>query len=325
MPTPDHPHPLTKGHIPLTLGHEFSGRIASVPSSSSLKKGQAVMVDPRLFCRDCRSCNSGQDNLCPKGGFLGLAGSSGGGGLSEYVAVEESLLHPLPENVKSESAAVIEPLAVAYHAIRTPGIDLSGLDVLILGAGPIGYAVALMLHAENPRNILISEPTARRKAQAEELVQRVIDPRSENVGEVCRQVTDGKGVDIVFDCAGIQAGLNDSFDALATGGYLVEVAIWETSVSAKSSLVVQQLIPQLVIPFWDFFKKEIRISISFCYNQTDFREVMKRLEQGMYAGYERMVTKRISLEDVVKEGFEELATNRDEHIKILISPTRSTS
>ncbi len=231
IPTPDRPHPLTGGHIPVTLGHEFCGRIKTAPSGSRLKEGQAVMVDPHIVCGNCHSCTTGKDHLCHQLAFMGSSGPEGGGGLSEFAAVDEHMLYPLPDNVSLQNAALIEPLVVAHHVVKAAGVKLEGLDVLIVGGGPIGYAMTSVLRAQSVKRILMSEPTVKRREQARDLVERVIDPRTESVGDTCRGLTSGKGVDVVFDCAGIQAGLEAALDALAYGGTFVNVAMWEKPVN----------------------------------------------------------------------------------------------
>lgn len=100
------------------------------------------------------------------------------------------------------------------------------------------------------------------------------------------------------------------------------------------------MVRQLMIPFYTFFRKELRILSSFCYNKEDFHEVMKMmaegeildfqillrlfgstdLKKGTLQGYDKMITSRISLDDVVAKGFEELVARKDDHVKILISP-----
>ena len=171
------------------------------------------------------------DHLCPNLAFLG-ASSLGGGGLSEFAAVDEEYLHELPPNVQLENAAVIEPLVVASHVVNLVGRSLSGLDILIVGGGPIGIALACLLKSQGAGFIILSEPATRRRDQAIDLqlMQKVVDPSAENIGEVCRQVTGGKGVDVVFDCAGIQAALESALDAIAYGGTYVNVAMWEKPV-----------------------------------------------------------------------------------------------
>ncbi|KAK4934303.1 hypothetical protein LTR10_024388 [Elasticomyces elasticus] len=305
IPSPERPHALTGSVLPLTLGHEFCGRIKNAPEGSKWKEGQAVMVDAHVFCRKCLSCTSGNDHMCEKLGFIGISDSRRGGGLSEYAVVEDDHIYALPDNVSLEDAAIIEPLAVVHHATKMANHSLQGLDVLIVGGGPIGIAMISVLRAQDVKNVFLSEPTATRWRHAKGSVERVIDPKSENVGAVCRELTNGKGVDVVFDCAGVQPGLQAALDAVRHGGTLVNVAVWEQPIS---------------IPFWQFFLKEIKLASSCCYNMQDFAEVMDLMAQGRFKGYDKMVTSRIPLEDVVAKGFEELVNNRDEHIKILISP-----
>ncbi|KIW66363.1 chlorophyll synthesis pathway protein BchC [Phialophora macrospora] len=314
----------------VVMGHEFCGRIKVAPEGSKLRVGQAVMVDPHYYCGKCPDCVSGNDHLCGQLAFLGL-GVKGGGGLSEFVAVEESHCYPLPNEVSLEFAAVIEPLVVCYHAMKASGMALRGKDVLVVGGGPIGIAMVSMLRTQGVKSILLSEPTAKRMQQAKGLVDRIIDPRKEKVGDACRDLTNGRGVDVAFDCAGVQPGLEAALDALKPAGVFIGVAIWDTPIS---------------IPFMQFFLKEIKFSSSCCYNANDFRETMELVANGMLRmisptsymstllndstkgqvkNYEQMVTTRIALEDTVRGGFEELINNKDNHVKILISPKRTSN
>ena len=194
------------------------------------------MVDPRLSCHSlsphgpCVPCTTNRDNQCPKLGFVGYSGS--GGGFSEYVAVEEKMLHELPDSVPLEYAALVEPLAVAHHAIKMTGFSsYENKSVLIVGGGPVGYAVILALRAVGCKKIVVSEPTQRRREEVAELVEAVVDPRSEDVGERCRNMTDARGVDVCFDCAGVQKGLEAGIDALGLGGWWVNISLWDNPVS----------------------------------------------------------------------------------------------
>ncbi|KAJ9637944.1 hypothetical protein H2204_004534 [Knufia peltigerae] len=305
IPTAERPHALTGSTLPLTLGHEFCGRIKSAPEGSKWTVGQAVMVDPRLVCRKCLSCTSGSDHMCSGLGFLGISDSRRGGGLSEFCVVESDHIYALPDNVSLDYAAVIEPLAVGHHAAKMVNSSLEGLDVLIVGGGPVGVGMASVLRAHRVGKMLLSEPSSARWRHAKELVDKVIDPKTENVGDICRDLTGGKGVDVVFDCAGVQVGFDAGVDSLKHGGTLVNVSIWEQSPA---------------IPFWKFFLKELKIVSSCCYNAQDFQEMMDMMGEGKLEGYEKMVTSRVALEDVVAKGFEELVNNRDDQVKILISP-----
>ena len=201
----------------------------SADSTSNLQVGQAVMIDPRLCCGSCANCESSNTNGCAKWGFLGLSGQ--GGGLSETVAVDAGMCHVLPESVPLDVAALIEPLSVAQHAAVCAGVkDWATQSVLCVGGGPVAVAVVMMLRAQGVGKVFVSEPTAKRRKYAAEIADAAIDPVKESVGEKCRSLTAGKGVDVVFDCAGVDAGLKGGIDALIFGGIYVNVAGWEMPV-----------------------------------------------------------------------------------------------
>jgi threonine dehydrogenase-like Zn-dependent dehydrogenase len=220
------------------MGHEFCGRIMSAPEGSNLSPGQAVIVDPRIYCSNCSRCNVYSTNACHSWGFKGLSGS--GGGYSEFVAIDAKLCYPLPDSVDLSLAALIEPLAVAWHAIEISGLtDWSSKSVLILGGGPVGIAHIFVLRAKGCKQIFVSEPTALRAKQNKEMADEVFDPTKENVGDRARELTGGEGVHAVFDCAGIQRAMDAGMDALRYKGTYMNVAGWETPVSSTRNLAVE--------------------------------------------------------------------------------------
>lgn len=211
------------------MGHEFCGRIISAPKDSNLSPGQAVIVDPRIYCRNCVRCHASLTNACHSWGFKGLSGS--GGGFSEAVAVDARLCYSLPDTVDLGLAALIEPLAVAWHAIEISGVtDWQNKSVLILGGGPVGVAHIHCLRARGCENIYVSEPTATRIAQNRKIADEVFNPIEDDVVERCRGLTGGEGVDVVFDCAGIQKAMDAGMDALRVKGTFMQVAAYETPV-----------------------------------------------------------------------------------------------
>jgi threonine dehydrogenase-like Zn-dependent dehydrogenase len=211
------------------MGHEFAGRIVSAPSGSRLTPGQAVMVDPRIYCGDCSRCTVGSTHGCSTLGFKGLSGT--GGGFSEFVAVDAKLCYPLPDHVDLKLAALIEPMAVAWHAVSTCGSqEWSNKTALILGGGPIGIACAIVLRARGCRQIIVSEPTSTRAAQNTHIADAVFNPVESNIADKCRDLTRNEGVDVVFDCAGAQKGFDAGMDALRYRGLYINVALWGTPV-----------------------------------------------------------------------------------------------
>ncbi|OCK77958.1 threonine dehydrogenase [Lepidopterella palustris CBS 459.81] len=300
------PHPLTGEVLPITLGHEFCGRVVSAPADSHLKPGQAVMIDPRLYCKSCSRCSTKSTNACCSWGFHGLSGA--GGGFSESIAVDPSMCYPLPDSVPLELAALIEPLAVAWRAVKLTNIDDFGnRPILVLGGGPVGIAVIFVLRAKGAKRVFVSEPTTRRAEQNAQLADVVFNPIKEDVGERCRELTGGEGVDFVFDCAGIPSGFENGMDALRYRGTYVNIAGYEKP---------------MTIPLRYFMFKEVTLMGSLAYDDQDFKETVEAFIQGKFKGVEKMVTSRIHLDDVPNKGFEELVTNKDDHIKILVTPKR---
>ncbi|KGQ00797.1 chlorophyll synthesis pathway protein BchC [Paracoccidioides lutzii Pb01] len=280
------PHHLTGEMLPVTLGHEFSGRVVQAPPTSSLVPGQPVAIDPRHV------------------GSLGLSG--GGGGLSEMVSVHPAMLHPLPNGTDLAAAALIEPLAVAWRAVKRSGLsNLKNAPVLVIGAGPIGVATVFVLKAEGCDMILVSEKAARRREFLADIVHAAFDPTEVNIVEKCRELTGGAGVEIVIDCAGAQSGFEHGCDSLRVHGTYVNLAIPKAPAT---------------LPFEHFLLKELTFKTFLAYDETDFKEVVAAFGSGRFAGVERMITRRISLDEIVEKGFKELTEKPGDHIKIIASP-----
>jgi (R,R)-butanediol dehydrogenase / meso-butanediol dehydrogenase / diacetyl reductase len=135
VPTAEAPHPLTGEAMPVTLGHEFAGVVAEVgPGVDDVRVGDRVVVDPCVVCGRCDACRQGRYNVCRTLGFVGLSG--GGGGFSRYVGAERRWVHPLGD-LGTDVGALIEPLAVAQHAVRLSGAR-PGHSAVVFVAGPIG-------------------------------------------------------------------------------------------------------------------------------------------------------------------------------------------
>lgn len=202
---PVHAHPVTGETIPITLGHEFSGVITEIgPLVTGLKIGQRCAVQPTIFCGKCPACDVGALNVCHNGGFVGLSG--GGGGLSEAVCVSATHVFPLPDELSLDEGALVEPLAVAWHAASAAPEINADSTVLILGGGPIGLALILCLKSKGITNIITSEVASSRQEFAKEFgASRVINPKTEDVKAILLDITGGRGVDVAFDCAGVPA------------------------------------------------------------------------------------------------------------------------
>lgn len=194
---------MTDEEIPITLGHEFSGVITEIGSDvSDFQVGQHCVVRPTISCGQCEACEAGFENICQRGGFIGLSG--GGGGLSESVCVPTTHVNLLPDNISLEIGSLIEPLAVAWHAVSTVMPLGAKTAALVIGGGPIGLAVVLCLKAMAVETIVLSEVASSRQAFGTKFgATHVVDPLSQDITGFLSGQVDRTSVDVVFDCAGV--------------------------------------------------------------------------------------------------------------------------
>lgn len=292
------PHPVSHDVAPIIMGHEFSGEVAEVGEGvTKVKPGDRVVVEPILSCGKCAACQHGKYNLCEDLGFHGLSG--GGGGFSAYTVVGERWAHKMPEGLSFEQGALVEPAAVALHAVRLSSLKAGG-TAAVFGAGPIGLLVIEALRVAGATSIYVVELSEQRGAKAKELgATAVIDPSKENAAARIKELSGG-GVDVAFEVTGVPAVLQQCIDATRYEGETVIVSIWEKEASFQPNTVVLK-------------EKTMKGIIAY---RDIFPAVMDLMVQGYFSA-DRLVTKRITLDDLVAEGFEALVKEKTQ-IKILV-------
>jgi 2-desacetyl-2-hydroxyethyl bacteriochlorophyllide A dehydrogenase len=303
LPLPSHPILTNKPgeSVPLTFGHEFSGTVESVGLGvTSFSPGDRVVIQPIIFDDTCPACLDGLQNCCFQNGFIGLSGW--GGGLAEHIVVPQSALYHLPSNVPLEIGALVEPLAVGWHAVKISPFK-PGDSALVLGGGPIGISVILALKAKGCTNIIVSEVSKTRQEFAKKFgAQHVIDPTTSDIVATVRSLTDNKGAHVTFDCAGVQAALDQAVHATRARGTIVNIAIWEKPCTINTN---------------DFNFKERSYMGVATYAVGDFQEVLDALASGDMQPSE-MITQRIQLTEVEEKGFKSLIHDKDSQVKILV-------
>ncbi|MEW1950888.1 2,3-butanediol dehydrogenase [Pseudarthrobacter sp902506025] len=300
-PAPGHPHPLSHEESPVTLGHEFSGAVAEVGEGvEGLEVGDNVVVEPYFVDGTCDMCLAGSYHLCRQMGFIGLSG--GGGGLSEKIVVDQRWVHPIG-NIPLDEAALIEPLSVAHHAVARSGVK-AGDTALVGGSGPIGLLTAAVLKGMGVTTI-ISELTQARKEKATSsgVADHVLDPSKEDVPARVRELTEGAGADVAFECAGVNAVLDTMLDAVRPGAVVVNVSIW----GAPATVDMQKIV-----------LKEIDLRGTIAYVR-DHPAVIRMVQEGK-VDLKPFITGRIALEDLVEQGFDTLINHKDTAVKVLVHP-----
>lgn len=264
---PDKPHPLTGATLPQVLGHEFAGEVVEVGDDvTGVAPGDRVVVWPVYHCGECDACEAGLPNACRVIAFHGI--QSDGGGMAEYTVVPASLLHRLPDGVPLEMGALVEPMAVAWHAVKRGGAE-PGHVALVAGSGPIGIGVFLALRARGIEKVIVSEPSAQRRAAVERLgAEHVVDPTSEDLAARVAEVSGGRGVDVAFDAAGAGPAVSSALANLATRGTLVIIAGHERPMEWTPSSLLSS---------------EAHIVGTLAYLPEDFDEVIEAMAEGKYS------------------------------------------
>jgi (R,R)-butanediol dehydrogenase/meso-butanediol dehydrogenase/diacetyl reductase len=224
MLTMTRPHPLTGIQNPAVLGHEFAGEVVELGRGvDDLKPGDLVAVEPIQTCGTCHWCRSGQYNHCPRPAIHGY--NREGGGLAEFTVVLRSMAHKLPGKVSARHGALVEPMAVSYHAVARAH-PKPVQTIVVHGGGPIGVGALLALKALDDIEVIICEPSAERRAILSRLgAERLLDPGSINVVEAIRDLTGGRGADASIDAAGVAPAFKAALASTAPMGHLVVVAM----------------------------------------------------------------------------------------------------
>ncbi len=293
----DQIHPLSQDRAPITMGHEYCGTVTELGEGvTNVAVGDRVAVEPIFACGKCPACLEGKYNLCDNLGFVGLSG--GHGGFASVSVVPARMVHKMPDALSMEQGALVEPAAVALHAVRMSKIQ-AGDSAAVFGAGPIGLLVVEALRVAGAAQVHVIEPSEERRAKALELgATSAIDPTKDDpVGKI-RDATGG--VHVAFEVTGVPQVLPQCIDSTRHEGQTLIVSIWEGEASFQPNTAVL---------------KERQLLGTIAYRNV-YPAVMELMTQGYFSAG-NLVTKRISIDNIVSEGFEALVAEKSQ-VKILV-------
>ncbi|SNT04684.1 2-desacetyl-2-hydroxyethyl bacteriochlorophyllide A dehydrogenase [Sphingomonas laterariae] len=284
------------------LGHEFAGEIVALGSAvqGEWKLGDRVTALPIHACGECDACDKDLRALCSSNVFTGT-GLARPGAYAEYVGARASTLQRLPAGVSFEQGAMVEPLAVAHHAVSMARIE-KGAAVLVIGAGPIGAAATLFARLAGAGHVVVSERSDVRRQRALEVgATAAIDPVAENLGERFRAIT-GRAPEVVLECVGMPGLIQEGLAVAGVRARIVVVGVCfeEDRFHPLTGLT-----------------KEASIHFSQCYHERDFEAVIGLLASGK-ADARPLHTQTVGFAEL-PTAFEALRTAMGQ-CKVLIDP-----
>lgn len=239
---------------PLILGHEAAGTVIEGPWT-----GTRVTVNPLVTCGACADCRAGRENLCAERQIISMPPRAGA--FAELLAMPEGNLVAIPDGVPTEKAALAEPLACGWHAVRLAvqrlARPLGEARCLVLGGGAIGLGAALVLKTHGAGQVHVAETNpARRAIVAGAADVDAFDPATEN---------SPAGVDLVIDGVGIDATRAAASAAVRPGGVIMHIGLG----SATGGLDIRRLTLQ-----------EITFTGTYTYTAADFRDTAAAIFEG---------------------------------------------
>lgn len=290
-------HPFTS--YPVTQGHEVSGIVERLgPGVEGLTVGQKVTIQPQLVCGKCWPCRHGKYNLCEE---LRVMGFQATGVASEYFAVDAAKVTPLPEEMSLEEGAMIEPLAVAVHAVRRAG-DVSGRDICVLGAGPIGIMVAQAAKGMGAGRVMITDVSALRLEKAKECgADFCVNTKEKDFGQALTECFGPDKADVIYDCAGNDVTMGQAIQYARKGSTIILVAVFAKKAHVDLAVLNDH---------------ELDLNTSMMYRNEDYEEAIRLASAGRVRLLP-LLSKRFPFREYL-DAYRYIDENRESTMKVLI-------
>lgn len=290
-------HPFTK--YPVTQGHEVSCSICGIgPGVEGFEIGEKVTVEPQIVCGECYPCQHGKYNICEN---LKVMGFQSTGLASEYFAVDAKKVTKLPNNMSFEQGAMIEPAAVAVHAAKRPG-DVRGMNIAVLGAGPIGILVMQAAKALGARATLITDISDYRLEVAKKCgADYAINTANADFNEVLISAFGEEKADVIFDCAGNDITMGQAIAGARKGSTIILVAVYAGRANVDLAVLNDH---------------ELDLNTTMMYRHEDYVDAIDLVSQGKIA-LEPLMSKTYPFNKYL-EAYQYIDANREKCMKVLI-------
>ena len=291
-------HPFTS--YPVTQGHEVSGEVVKTGAAvSGIKPGQKVTIQPQVVCGRCYPCRHGKYNLCEE---LKVMGFQTTGVASHYFAVDQAKVTPLPDEMSYDEGAMIEPLAVAVHAVRRAG-DVKGAKIAVLGAGPIGILVAQAAKGMGADQVMITDVSSLRLEKAKECgVDFCVNTRNQDFGEAMVHNFGPDKADVIYDCAGNNITMGQAIKYARKGSVIILVAVFAGPGQLDLAVLNDH---------------ELDLNTSMMYRNEDYLDAIRLVNEKKVV-LAPLVSKHFAFGDYLK-AYQYIDENRESTMKVIIN------
>lgn len=290
-------HPFTP--YPVVQGHEYSGEVVEIGSDvTKVVVGDKATARPQRVCGVCGPCRRGDYNICDQ---LKVEGFQAPGTAQDYFVVPEDRLIKLPSAMSFEKGAMVEPAAVGAHSTNRAG-DLTGKNVVVTGAGPIGNLVGQFAQARGAAKVLITDISDFRLDKAVQCgINHVANVKEVTFEEAAKEVFGDEGFDIAFECAGLEITLDQLVQNINKGGNVVIVAVYGDRPKVDMAIVGD---------------RELSLTGTLMYKHEDYQEAVRLIDEETIET-EPLFTKHFPFEEYL-EAYQFIDNQGDKTLKVII-------
>lgn len=301
-----HAYQSGKPYNPAICGHEWSGTISAAGAEvQGLGEGDRVVVAVAPACGRCVACRAGQADRCAES-FMSALGrdrqAPPHGGFAARLAVAASRVVRTDAAIDDVDAAQVEPMTVAFHAVRHSRLRLGDVAV-VQGAGPIGLGTLQWVRAAGAGRVIVVEPNPQRQALARQLGAHDVVAPGDAAKQVIDEHTHGLGADIVYECVGRPFAIQGAVDLARRGGAMCLIGLADENASINPST---------------WLIKEIAVTSALAYQHEEFEMVMGMMADGR-VDVKPLHSGTVGL-DALDAALADLASGTSQHTKILVDP-----
>ena len=254
-------HPFTP--YPVVQGHEYSGEVVSVGQGvTGIRPGMKATAAPQIVCGVCKPCQRGDYHICDK---LKVRGFQAPGCAQDLFIVPENRIVVFPDTLSYEQGALIEPAAVAAHTTSRVA-TIQGRNVVVFGAGTIGNLVAQAAKCRGAKKVMITDLSDFRLKKALDAgIDAACNVKTEELKGKLASAFGDEGYDLAFECAGVEASLDNAVQHIQKGGEIVVVAVYGGRPRVDMSVVGD---------------RELKLIGTLMYQQADYRQAVEWISSG---------------------------------------------